>query len=288
MFADDTNLFCTDSDVDNLFLTMNSELSNISEWFKANRLSLNVSKTKYTLFHPPSKASTLPLVLPKITIQGKDIARDQVTKFLGVYLDENISWKSHIANITQKVTQIIGILYKSKQFLNIYNLKQIYFSFIHSYLNYANIAWASTNKTKLSKLFRLQRHAVKVIYNQELYTDAIPLLSDMRALSVYQINVFQHLCLMFKCKNETAPQSFHYLYTVKPQVKYGLRNSNQLVTPLVKRRYGQFKISYRAPHLWNNIVANKDHLHNIQSLPLFGINIKQILMNNLENIYQYF
>ena len=60
MFADDTNLFLSDKNVDNLFKTMNIELKNVLEWFKANKLSLNAKKTSYSLFHSPQKKRTIP------------------------------------------------------------------------------------------------------------------------------------------------------------------------------------------------------------------------------------
>ena len=66
-------------------------------------------------------------------------------------LDENISWKEHIKTVENRLSKNIGLLCKSKQLVYIEYLKSIYFPYIHSYLNYANIAWASTNATKLKK-----------------------------------------------------------------------------------------------------------------------------------------
>ena len=60
MFADDTNLFYSHKNISNLFKTVNNELKNIHEWFKANKLSLNISKTKYSFFHPIQKKNDIP------------------------------------------------------------------------------------------------------------------------------------------------------------------------------------------------------------------------------------
>ena len=67
-------------------------------------------------------------------------------KFLGVLLDENITWKSHICSVQKKHAKNIDLLYRAKYLLDESSLKTVYFSYIHSYLNYANIAWASTYK----------------------------------------------------------------------------------------------------------------------------------------------
>ena len=64
-------------------------------------------------------------------------------------IDECITWKDHIRTVENKIAKNIGLLYRTKQLLNTNSIKSIYFSYIHTYLNYANIAWASTQKTKL-------------------------------------------------------------------------------------------------------------------------------------------
>ena len=67
-------------------------------------------------------------------------------------MDENISWKEHIKTIEKKIAKNIGLLYRAKPYLDEMSLKTIYFSYIHSYLNYANIAWASVRITTLKPL----------------------------------------------------------------------------------------------------------------------------------------
>ena len=66
---------------------VNNKLKKIYEWFNANKLSLNAEKTKYSLLHQPSKTDDLPLLLPKVLINDKEIERVGSIKFLGVLLD---------------------------------------------------------------------------------------------------------------------------------------------------------------------------------------------------------
>ena len=94
MFADDTNLFYSNKDINFAFLKVNDELQKINEWFISNKLSLNVKKNKYSFFHKSSKKDNIPLVLPKLNINSSEIARTESIKFLGVLLDENLSWKT--------------------------------------------------------------------------------------------------------------------------------------------------------------------------------------------------
>ena len=82
--------------IENLFETMNEELRKLANWFKANKLSLNISKRKYSLFHSARKRKDIPSILPPLHIDNVPVKIEFVTKFLGVYLDEKISWKHHI------------------------------------------------------------------------------------------------------------------------------------------------------------------------------------------------
>ena len=82
-------------------------------------------------------------------------------------LEEHISWNNHINTLEYKLAKNIGLLNRASYFLNEHSLKTIYFSYIHSYLNYANIAWASTYVTKLKKINLLQKQAVRFVFNED-------------------------------------------------------------------------------------------------------------------------
>ena len=73
MFADDTNLFLTHKDISYLFETANLQLERINQWFISNKLSLNLSKAKYSFFQKPSKRDNIPFLLPKLSINNREI-----------------------------------------------------------------------------------------------------------------------------------------------------------------------------------------------------------------------
>ena len=128
-------------------------------------------------------------------------------------------------------------------------MKQLYFSFIHSYLNYANIASASTNKSNLISLNRHQKHAIRIIYDQDRFAHTKPLFKHAKALRVYEINLFQISSLIFEFKDRTVPFIFHTLYTLKSPSKYSLRTDNLLSIPLKITKFDQFPICFRRPYL---------------------------------------
>ena len=91
MFADDTSLFFSHSDINILFEKRSKELTNVSNWFNANKLSLNIKKTKFSFLHKSSKKGNTPLRLPNLNINGFTTERESSIKFLGVWLDENLT-----------------------------------------------------------------------------------------------------------------------------------------------------------------------------------------------------
>ena len=270
MFADDTNLFYSHKNMENLFFTRNNELVKINEWFKANKLSLNIKKTKFTLFHKKSltkSGSTLPLAMPNLQIGNKNIERVSSIKFLGVMLDEHLSWKDHIKIVENKLAKNIGLLYHVNQYLNESSLKTVYFSYIHSYLNYANIAWASTYPTNLKQIHLKQKHAARIVYNKDKFTNSKPLLKNLNALNVYQINIYQHLGFMHKFNNNETPKVFNNIIK-RPEHRYPTNFSSlNFSLKSYSLNNTKYSISFRGPKLWNDI-PNKQEKE-IQSFPFF-------------------
>ena len=206
MFADDTNLFHSHKDIKTLFNIVNNELIKINDWLKANKLSLNADKTKYTFFHKLSISDNIPLKLPILKVNDSPIKREKAIRFLGIIIDENLTWKNHISTIENKISKNIGLLYKF--LLNEKCLKRIYFAFIHSYLNYGNISWASTKRYKLKKPYNQQKHAARIICNEDRYTPSKPLMKKLNILNTYQLNIYQTLNFMFTTKQNTTPAIF--------------------------------------------------------------------------------
>ena len=149
-------------------------------------------------------------------------------------------WKYHIEDVCNKVSKSIGVMYKSRNILSKRLMNELYFSFIHSYLNYASIAWASTNKSNFISFHHHQQNEIRIIYDKDPFAYTKPLFKHAKALTVYEIDLFQILPLIFKCKSKTV---FHNLYTLKPPSKYSLRTYNLLP------KFGQFSLSFHGPYL---------------------------------------
>ena len=104
MFADENNFF-VQREIKTIFDTVSIELQKNSQWFLSNNLSLNVKRTKCILFHKPSKKDDILLVLLKLNICYNEIKRSESIKFLGDFLDEILTWKSHIKYTENKTAR---------------------------------------------------------------------------------------------------------------------------------------------------------------------------------------
>ena len=149
IFTDDRNLFFSHKSIKELSHTANLELNKVFRWFNANTLSLNKDKTKYIFFHNACEKDSIPLKLPSLFINDREIKRITSIKYLGVLTDEHLTWKEHITVFENKVLNNLDLLYRARRVTDSTTLKNLYFSFMHSCLNYGNIVWASTNTTKL-------------------------------------------------------------------------------------------------------------------------------------------
>ena len=255
MFADDTNLFYSHKNIKSLFETVNNELANISTWFQSNKLSLNANKTKYIFFHKQRESENIPLKLPVLKIDNIEIKREQSLKFLGVLIDENLTWKNHIELLQNKISTNIGVLFKASKLLNMRCLKNIYFALIHSYISYANIAWGSSFKTGLKKIFLKQKQAARIIFHKDRLTHARPLMNQLKALNVYQINLYQIASFMYQVKNGSIPKIFSNDFS---SVEHSyptrfFRKNFQLPRSLKTSR---FSIISRGPKIWNDLLSN--------------------------------
>ena len=104
LFADDTNIFFSYKDELFLSQTLNSELLSLSEWCKVNKLSINLKKCSFMIFKPRQKWRTLDI--PAV-LNNHDIAQSKEVVFWGVILDENLSWKPNILNVSKKISKSV-------------------------------------------------------------------------------------------------------------------------------------------------------------------------------------
>ena len=157
---------------------INAELEKVNVWLEVNKLTLNTSKTKLMIFHrKPRHISDI-----NIVINGTQIYRLQWFSFIGITLDDDLSWNAHVNIVKKKISKLIGILYRLKlTFPRCFgNLMYFFDSVI---INYGLLLWGS----KSHKIETLQKKAIRLITNSEFISHTNPLFIEMKILKIQDI-----------------------------------------------------------------------------------------------------
>jgi len=171
LFADDTACLASHPDINTLYNMVNLELQKIACWFKANKLAVNVSKTKYIHFHYKQKKVDLTNYKVYYNDNDPENAQDQSRifelsriyntnpnpddryyKYLGILVDESLTFDTHLSYISTKLCRSLYILNRAKNTLPKSTLKNVYFALIHPHLLYCTSITACTTKKNIDKL----------------------------------------------------------------------------------------------------------------------------------------
>ena len=255
LFADDSNLFINGHNLEETIINLNTELSKISEWFRANELSLNLNKSHYMIFSNKNVKRH-----SNVKIDQTILDKVESTTFLGVDIDSKLSWKSHIYKINNKLNKSIAILYRMKNLMTREWKMKLYNTFVLPHLNYCNIVWATASKTHLKSLNVAQKRALKIALDLPMRTPSVKVFKESGALSISNINKVRSSIFMFKYKFNMLPMSRYHLQS--DTHKHNTRFSTKYF--IMRPRTEKFKMSmyYRGPNIWNSlsedIVNNTD------------------------------
>ena len=160
MYADDSSFFLQGTNIDNIITGINTETENILTWLEVNRLSLNTKKSKWVLFDCAKIRGQVRHDW-QIKIRGEIINQVENIKFLGIILDERLSWKEHVRYISTNLAKSIGILGKAKKYICKKLLLSLYYSFIYPHLNYVVSVWGNCAQIHLKSVVKMQKKAVR-------------------------------------------------------------------------------------------------------------------------------
>ena len=159
MCADDTHLTYADKDVNIIQSCLNEDLLNISKWLIANKLTLNMTKTGFMLIGSRQLLNTL-TTSPVLSINGTPVNQVSTSKSLGVLIDANLTWGSHIEKLPKKIAFGVAANKRVRQFVPPATLHLIYKAFrIQPHFDYCNVVWGSCGIKLADKLQKLQNRA---------------------------------------------------------------------------------------------------------------------------------
>ena len=166
-FADDIDLLNFNNCVKSINKQVNYDLKNLSNWLKANKISLNVGKTELVLFTSSKKQLDCDL---KIKLNGKRLNETDSVKYLGIQIEKRLTWKKHINHVALKLNKATAMLSKSRHALDIKTLRSVYYAIYESHLCYASHVWAQ-NTTSVKRVHLLHK---KIPQNNVLLKQKFP------------------------------------------------------------------------------------------------------------------
>ena len=251
----------------------NLELEKTSKWFTANKLTLNVKKTKFMIFGDKN----VQLEPNRIKIGNQNI--DQVGtncpqkyfKFVGHLLDDKCSWEGHVEHVSKKLASANYAINSTKHFLPITIRKNLYYSLFDCHLNFGNLLWGCANKKLINKLENLQKRCIRNVSLKSFKSHTEPLFKQLSILKFTDKLSYCKSVFMHKYKNEKLPPSFSGIFTDITESDelqtrhndYNVINLPAIKRPLEKFPYKQIIANWNALEIDIKSVADADEFESL-------------------------
>ena len=208
-----------------------------------------------------------------IHINNVEIDEVKSAKFLGVQIDNKLTWSTQIKHVQSKISKSISIMYKVKHLLDTTALLTLYNSLVLPYLNYCVEVWGNTYPTNLARIIKLQKRAVRIIGNLEYTGHTNPVFIVLKLLKFEDIVKINTGVVMFKAFNGRLSEHFIVSFTNTRQ------KMNFYVKPK-RTRLKAFCISCCGVSLWNNLNIG---IRRSKTIVLFKKEFKKMCINTYSN-----
>ena len=186
LFADDTTFQLSHTNVGELYKLANIELLKASDWFSANKLTLNIKKTKYILFRP--KQTKIDFNVHHLKIGdgvveriGKD-CQSSYFKVVGIHLDEFLDWHHQISHVATKMSSGNYVLSRAKNFLPMNIRLTIYNSLVRSHMKFGILSWGNALPSKITKIINIQKKCVRNVAGRDFKSHCDPLFKKLNVI----------------------------------------------------------------------------------------------------------
>ena len=257
LYGDDTNLLspmCSFSSSNSLNPTkltevtnsINDELSHVHEWLLINKLSVNVTKTKFMIFHHQQRR--IDTLIPDLKLDSQPIEYVSEFNFLGLTLDEHLSWKPHVQKVANKTSRTIGILRRLKNIIPISVLRTLYNTLILPHFHYCILSWGF----RMGRLKLLQKRAVRVMSGSRYNAHTDPLFKKLHLVKLsdlFTVNVYK---IYYKLRHESLPTYVANMFKdFSRNHEHETRQALILDEPNVNTSNGENCIRYLLPRIIN-------------------------------------
>jgi len=280
MYADDTTLLSTydafhdntNHDMSTIERNINKELLRITTWLTRNKLLINSTKTKMTVFHTPQRH----VIYPDIIINNTHVETVDNFKLLGITINKHLQWNTHIEHISIKVSKYIGVLNRLKYTLPPRILHTLYNTLILPHFNYGLLVWGHDT----TRLHILQKRAIRTITNSKYNSHTEPLcklLNIIKLPDLYKLELYK---LYFKIENEHVP---YYLTTVLNPLTHHYNTRREAIQQFkITHAFAQHNCLFSMIDLINKSPIIKLRVTTCHDITSFVISVKRDILDSYE------
>lgn len=283
LFADDTYAMSnTQSHVEDL----NNDMKQVSSWLNANKLSLNLTKTEGIQF-----CGRRPKTSTAISVNEKQLKYSESVKYLGVYIDDRLSFDSHVNIVCSKISRLNGMLFKLRGILDIEACLLYYNCYIKPSVQYGILVYGCTSYAKLEPILLLQKRILRTIFKKKRMDSISFLFEEKRILTVHEIYLYELFKFMCRCiRNEHSDSAQNRLLSLQVNQHYSTRSTTlpRAKVPSIKTSVKKFSLNFRVPTLYNTLLSRCLLPDNINAMSKNKFNNflhsfrDSILVNNME------
>ena len=269
-FADDTCILYASNKLKSIETVLNCDLKLASDWLNANRLSLNVDKSKLLIFKSKQRKFNKDSI--SIKLGGVKLTPTDNVKYLGLHLDQNLSWDVQTNKLSKKLSKANGILAKLRHFAPKETLISVYYSIFYSHLQYGCTVWSRTKKENLDTITILQKKCMRIINFAPFNSHTNNMFLDNKLLKFEDLIKLEQLKLIFDFKNKNLPIDLLDLFKLSSDINFHITRSASkgcMFIPQIKTtNFGIKSLRYSAAVLWNNFIKCNE-VNDIKNIGLF-------------------
>ena len=274
LFADDTNLTMSNYNVKDLQTNVNNELENIVDWMRSNKLSLNFTKTEFLLITKAKCQKSF-----EIKINGHAFQPSSYAKYLGVYIDDKLTWKKHVNTVCSKIGKDCWALARLRNYVNQKTLLKVYHAMIQSHIQYCISTWGAASQSTLYPVIKLQNRALRIITSSAFNAHSSPLFKNLNLLKINDIHKLEVCKHMHRVNSKDCagvnPSAYNSLDKIS---NYGTRrrlNGNYFLKS-TNSKFVRTNIEILGPKYWANVPSDLK----IYSLQTFTKQYKRYLISH--------
>lgn len=272
LYADDTCLFYFGPKITEIIPRVQQDLDVLFSWLQTNLLTINISKTSYIIFKAKNKQ--IPLY-NKLTINNIPLNEKSNEKYLGLRIDNQLTWQFQIDYLKKKLSALMASLrgvvrcFPRKLRLSIYN------AMVKSHLIYQIEIWGSASKTRLAKLQIAQNKIIKLLFHYPYLSSCTKVYKETKLMTLQQLYKYHTCILVRKVLNKTIHTSITLTQT-KHVTKRLTRRASYLVLPKVRTKYGKRMFTFEGAQIFNKLPSD---IKSVKSLGAFKSKLAQHILN---------